>query len=87
MNRNLKNERSTSVYPGVDWEKRRERWRARIRIEGKQRHLGLFVNELEAAYTYYQAARERHPHLQFAAWEASAFQEFLLRQQFSSLNV
>ena len=82
-----KNERTTSVYPGVSWVKSREKWRVQIKIDKKKHHLGYFKNELEAAYTYYKAARERHPYLQFAAWEASAFQEFLLQQEFSSMNV
>ena len=86
-NRNMKNERTTSVYPGVCWHKQREKWLVQIRIEGKKHHLGLFANELEAAYTYYKVARQQHPYLQFAAWESSAFQEFLLQQEFSSLNV
>ena len=83
----MKKKGDTSVYPGVSWVKSREKWEASIRIEGKKRFLGRFTNELEAAYTYYKAARERHPYLQFAAWEASAFQEYLLQQEFSTLSV
>ena len=88
-NRNIdrKTERTTSVYPGVSWDKRAEKWEVRISIEGKRRFLGYFKNELEAAYTYYKAARQQHPYMNFPAWESSAFQEYLLRQEFSSMNV
>ena len=86
-NRDMKNARTTSVYPGVNWKKQNQKWRAEIRIEGKKRHLGLFANELEAAYTYYKAARKQHPYMNFPAWEASSFQEYILQQEFSTLNV
>lgn len=86
-NRNMKNARTTSVYPGVSWHKQRQKWEVQIKIEKKKRFLGYFKNELEAAYTYYKAAREQHPYMNLPAWEASAFQEFLLRQEFSSLNL
>jgi len=86
-NRDMKNARTTSVYPGVSWHKRDQKWYAQIQIEKKKRNLGYFKNELEAAYTYYKAARQQHPYMNFPAWESSAFQEFLLRQEFSSLNL
>ena len=86
-NINRKNERSTSVYPGIYWHKQTQKWKVAISIDGKKRHLGLFANELEAAYTYYKAARQQHPYMNLPAWESSAFQEFLLQQEFSSMNV
>jgi len=88
-NRNIdkKNERTTSVYPGVSWHKKAQKWQVHIKIEKKNCYLGLFTNELEAAYTYYKAARQQHPYMNLPAWEASAFQEYLLQQEFSSLNV
>ena len=67
-NINKKNDKSTSKYPGVDWYKRAEKWRAQIAIDGKNKHLGYFVNELDAAYTYYVEARKRHPHMQHESW-------------------
>lgn len=54
---NLKSNQ-TSKYPGVFWEKNVKKWRAKIEIEGKQKHLGLFTNEREAAKAYEQACRE-----------------------------
>jgi hypothetical protein len=35
-------------------------WRARIRIDGKLTHLGVFKNEIDAALAYDAAAREFH---------------------------
>lgn len=43
--------RSFSSWPGVDWFKRTEKWRARYRdATGKLRHVGTFDDELDAAY-------------------------------------
>ena len=86
-NRDYKNERTTSIYPGVSWDKQNQKWVVRMNLGGKNRNLGRFKNELEAAYTYYKAARQQHPYMNLPAWESSAFQEYLLRQEFSSMNV
>jgi len=39
---------STSGAVGVVWNKRKGRWMAHIRVEGRQRYLGYFVNLEEA---------------------------------------
>lgn len=41
-----------SNYKGVTWEKSRNKWKSRIRINGKLKHLGYFINELEASNAY-----------------------------------
>ena len=41
-----KNASVSSKYTGVGWNK--NRWRARISINGKQEYLGLFVKEIDA---------------------------------------
>ena len=45
--RNLKKE-SSSKYIGVSWNKREQKWRAYIYIDGKQKHLGYYIDEDEA---------------------------------------
>lgn len=40
---------ATSRQAGVDWHARGGKWRARVRINGQDRHLGLFATEEEAA--------------------------------------
>lgn len=45
----------TSKYIGVHWHKECNKWYARITINGKYKHLGLFFNELEAAKAYQNA--------------------------------
>lgn len=41
-----------SGYKGVSWHKQRNRWTARIMVNGKYKHLGLFTDILEAAKAY-----------------------------------
>ena len=50
-NQKRKSEMS-SRYVGVSWYKRDEKWCAKIRINGKKKHLGLFVEEIDAAISY-----------------------------------
>lgn len=56
--RNLKKWRSvtSSRYKGVS--KRGLRWRAYIVLQGKQKHLGCFIHELDAAKAYDTKAKE-----------------------------
>lgn len=48
----------SSQYKGVAWRPTRSCWRARIRVDYKQIHLGHFGDEAAAARTYDTAARE-----------------------------
>jgi len=43
---------TTSKYLGVGWNKNTKKWRAKILINGKQKHLGLFNSEQEASKSY-----------------------------------
>lgn len=57
-NLQYKNINKSSFYPGVYWEKRNMKWRARIRIDKYRKHLGYFTNEEEAAQAYRDALEE-----------------------------
>ena len=48
----------SSKYKGICWQKGKGRWRARISINNKPKHLGFFDNEKEAARVYNEAAKK-----------------------------
>ena len=50
----------TSVYRGVSWSKRCQKWRVVIRHSGSQHGVGSFTDELMAAQAYDAAARQHH---------------------------
>ena len=40
---------NTSGVVGVSWEKNQGKWRARVEVENKKKHLGMFTCKIEAA--------------------------------------
>ena len=55
---NKKNgKKKTSQYPGVCWKKRTRKWQVGIQINGKNKHLGYFVDEKKAFEVYEQAVK------------------------------
>jgi hypothetical protein len=55
--RNQKNQiNKSSVYKGVCLQKKSKKWVAHITVNQKLQHLGVFVNEREAAQAYNAAA-------------------------------
>jgi hypothetical protein len=50
------NLKSSSQYKGVCWNKREAKWVVNIKTGGKQKHLGYFTCEKEAALAYNSAA-------------------------------
>lgn len=55
-----KQKNTTSKYKGVSWHPRHQKWQARIRINGKQKHLGYYTSEEEAYAAYCKVAVELH---------------------------
>ena len=51
-----KTESKVSNYVGVKWHKQGHKWRAQIRVGGKQNGLGLYHDEKEAARKYDEQA-------------------------------
>lgn len=56
-NSNQKHIESTSKYVGVHFHKLSNKWQSQIYINGKQKYLGLFDNEIDA-HNSYQKAKE-----------------------------
>ncbi|MBE9594389.1 MAG: HNH endonuclease [Proteobacteria bacterium] len=52
---NRRNQKSSSKYPGVSWDKEKRKWEADITINGKFKFLGYFIDEFEAFDVYKQA--------------------------------
>lgn len=46
----------SSIYKGVTWDKRCNRWLSQIKIYNRSKHLGRFNDEAEAACAYDRAA-------------------------------
>ena len=49
---------TSSIFKGVSWHKSLKKWHVRISIDGKDKHLGYFISEIEAAKSYDRAASE-----------------------------
>jgi hypothetical protein len=51
---------NTSGYTGVYWHRQVKKWCARLKVNGKYKHLGLFTDKEDAARVYNTAARMYH---------------------------
>jgi len=58
QNQQVRTYAKTSIYKGVLFYKRDGKWQAKIALNGKQKHLGYFANEIDAAIAYNVAAIE-----------------------------
>ena len=47
-----KESRGTSLYPGVSYRPKNNKWEAKIKINGVNKYLGLFQNEIDAKTAY-----------------------------------
>ena len=55
-----KRRKPSSSYRGVTWNKWHQKWTSQIRYGGKQHHLGVFADPVQAARAYDAAAFEHH---------------------------
>jgi len=49
-----------SIYKGVSWHKKTDKWMAAITFNTKQIYLGLFDNDIDAAKAYDEASKKYH---------------------------
>jgi hypothetical protein len=49
---------ASSIYKGVSWVQKRRKWQASLYVSGRQRLLGRFASEIEAARAYDAAAKQ-----------------------------
>lgn len=56
QNQKPSREGNSSRYKGVFWNKRDEKWRSLIKLDGKTYHLGCYKGERDAAIAYNEAA-------------------------------
>lgn len=57
MNRNRQSNNTSGII-GVSWDKKSNKWHARIKIDGKTRHLGYFVDKRDAIIVRLKAEQE-----------------------------
>lgn len=57
-NTNKKHLKSSSKYTGVYWHKQKNKWASCIMINGKLKHLGLFIKEHDAYIMYQNKLKE-----------------------------
>lgn len=58
INSNKKHIKSSSDFTGVGWDSDRNKWRAQIYLNGKNKFLGRFNTETEANNAYQKALKE-----------------------------
>lgn len=58
QNHGKRSDALTSRYKGVGWHGQHKLWRARIKVNSREVHLGLFDSEEDAARAYDAAARQ-----------------------------
>lgn len=51
---------NTSGFKGVHWSENKQRWVAQLRVDGRPKHLGYFLNPVSAAEAYDSAALDYH---------------------------
>jgi hypothetical protein len=54
----MKTKEFSSKYKGVSWDKMKNKWEVRIKIDGKNKYLGVFTDEYEAHLAYEKALNE-----------------------------
>lgn len=59
-NKNARPQGGTSQYYGVCWDKKSQKWRAQILVDGRRIYLGLYDTDLDAAIVRDEATLKYH---------------------------
>lgn len=62
-------EDNTSGVKGVDWDKRRNKWRVRVKAFDKRHHVGYFTDIAEAEAAAIQKRNELHGEFSNNGWK------------------
>ena len=65
--------RNTSGFTGVGFYKRIGKWRARVKVDGKDKHLGFFTDKHDAIVARYEAEQKLGWHESNEATDASVY--------------
>jgi hypothetical protein len=57
-NRKLPKPTRRTIYHGITWKQRRQKWEVRLTVNGKRRSFGYYKDEKEAARAYDRAAKK-----------------------------
>lgn len=52
VSHSIKNKERSSKFIGVSWNKFAKKWSAKIRVDGKYKHIGYFKSEFAASFAY-----------------------------------
>ena len=57
MEKSIDKTKTSSRYTGINWDKFSKKWKVQVRYNKKQKHIGLFENEIDALHSLQKALK------------------------------